>query len=295
MTDPRRAALRAPAVAWPTVLLALLVPLAWLATLALGASGRLPLPAAVALASALAYLSFTPLHDATHRAVVRRRWLNDLLGRIAGVPLLAPFPAFRVMHLDHHKHVNEEEADPDLWSGSGPSLLLPLRWATQDLHYYARFFRERERFSRAEQVEIVALVGAQVAAGVAAFASGQGLLFLLLVLLPARLATAALAFAFDYLPHRPHRTPAREDRFRATHILRGRWLTLPLMGQNYHLVHHLYPAVPFYGYGKVWHLYRDDLLAQGAREVPLWGRELPGVSAGSAPTPTSSQKELARA
>ena len=82
---------------------------------------------------------------------------------------------------------------------------------------------------------------------------------------------ALLAFAFDYLPHRPHLIPARADRFRATHIISGRWLTLPLCCQNYHLVHHLYPAVPFYGYGRVWHDQRDELLARGAREVPLLG------------------------
>ena len=94
---------------------------------------------------------------------------------------------------------------------------------------------------------------------------------LVVVLLPARLATAALAFAFDYLPHRPHETPAQEDRYRASHVFRERWLTLPLCGQNYHLVHHLYPAVPFYRYGAVWFDQREALLLKGASERGLFG------------------------
>ena len=72
-------------------------------------------------------------------------------------------------------------------------MLLPSsRWLTQDLHYYARFFRERERFSPLEQAEIVTFVGGR-RPGPLACASGHGLLFLLLVLLPARLAIAATA------------------------------------------------------------------------------------------------------
>ena len=77
--------------------------------------------------------------------------------------------------------------------------------------------------------------------------------------LPSRLAIATLAFAFDWLPHRPHVVTAREDRMRATLIIEGRlwcWLTF---GQSLHLVHHLYPGVPFYRYATVW---RERVKAQ---------------------------------
>lgn len=41
--------------------------------------------------------------------------------------------------------------------------------------------------------------------------------------------------------------------FQATTIRRGwEWLLTPLMVyQNYHLIHHLYPTIPFYNYLKV--------------------------------------------
>jgi fatty acid desaturase len=265
------ALLRAPRVAWPTIALGFLATGSWLAVLGLTLSGELPLWLALPLATVSAYAAFTPMHDSAHRSVGRARWLNEAVGRLAGLPLLAPFPAFRFMHLEHHKHANEADADPDHWSGRGPRLLLPLRWLTQDLHYYARFFADRQRFSGAEQAEVVGGVALQVAAVAGLCALGQVGVALCCVLLPARLATGMLAFAFDYLPHRPHLIPARADRFRATHIIAGRWWTVPLCCQNYHLVHHLYPAVPFYGYGRVWWDQREELLAQGAREVPLLG------------------------
>lgn len=268
---PNRALLRTPQVAWPTILLGLAVLAGWATAVAGAFLGALPLGPAALLATACAYFAFTPMHDAAHRAVGRARWVNEALGRLAGLPLLAPFPAFRVMHLAHHKHTNEVGDDPDLWSGSGPRALLPLRWLTQDLHYYERVIRRPGDLSRAELAEVVLGVAAQVGFGALCVALGSGWTFLWVVLIPARLATAALAFAFDYLPHRPHKTPAREDRYRASHVFREPWLTLPLCGQNYHLVHHLYPAVPFYRYGTVWFDQREALLAKGASERGLFG------------------------
>ena len=51
------------------------------------------------------YLAFTPLHDATHRAVSSNKFLNDLLGTLSGF-LLFPFittPAYRFLHMSHKK------------------------------------------------------------------------------------------------------------------------------------------------------------------------------------------------
>ncbi len=82
--------------------------------------------------------------------------------------------------------------------------------------------------------------------------------------LPARLAILLLAFSFDDLPHRPHRVTAAEDRFRATRLVDSRVLEVLLVAQNYHLIHHLYPAVPFYRYRQVWVAQQDVLRERGA-------------------------------
>lgn len=267
-----KALLRTPAVAWPTLLLGLAVPIAWLLVVVAAFAGHIPLGVATVVGAVLAYLSFTPMHDASHKSVCRVRGVNEALGRWAGLPLLAPFPAFRAMHLAHHAQTNHPEHDPDFWSGTGPAWQLPLRWLTQDLHYYGRFFRSLDRYSRAEIIESAGGVALQFVGLAVAVALGHGWTFFFAVLLPARLGTAALAFAFDYLPHRPHTTLARDDRFRATHVFRERWLTPLLMGQNYHLVHHLYPGVPFYRYGKVWLDQRERLEARGASEQSVFAR-----------------------
>lgn len=271
--SPRRAApvsLSAPRVAWPSLAVTAVALAGWLGCLALGASGALPWPLAVLGCWAAAYAAFTPLHEAAHRVVSRARWGNELVGRLAGIPLWAPLPAFRYLHLEHHKHTNEPGADPDAWSGGPLRWSLPLRWLTQDLHYYVVYLRAGR--PRAELAETAATFALQAAAMAAALALGYGLELLLFGLLPSRLAIATLAFAFDWVPHRPHVVTAKQDRMRATLAIEGRlwcWLTF---GQSLHLVHHLYPGVPFYRYATVWHArvkaqlaaYRAQRAAEGA-------------------------------
>jgi fatty acid desaturase len=247
MSTGRRPSLSAPRAAWPT--LAVLAGALALWAYAIALVGTDP-ALGVALATAGAYIAFTPLHEAAHRSLARARWVNEVAGRVAGVPLFGPFAAVRYIHLEHHKHTNDPVADPDHWSGRGPAWALPLRWLTQDLHYYAVFLRRAR--PRREVIEVAGTLIAFVALAIALAALGYGREVVLGWLVPARLAIGVLAFAFDYLPHRPHQVTAKEDRMRATSAFEGRVVYVASLGQSLHLVHHLYPGVPFYRYARVW-------------------------------------------
>jgi fatty acid desaturase len=250
--EGRASLLTAPRVAWPTLALFSGAMLVWATGVGLGFTRRLPAPAAVALASLGAYAAFTPLHEAAHRSIARARWVSEVVGRLAAVPFLGAFPAVRYFHLEHHKHTNDGERDPDIWSGRGPRWMLPFRWLTQDLRYYALYacrFRARPTRERRE----VALTTAILAVfSLSLVLSGHGRDAFVYVVVPARLAVAFLAFAFDWLPHRPHHVAARVDRHAATGAMEGRFLYVALLGQSLHLVHHLFPGVPFYRYAPVW-------------------------------------------
>lgn len=244
--------LQSPRIAWPTLLVLALAFSSSASAIVLGTTRAAPPALAVLLAAFGAYAAFTPLHEAAHRSIARARWVNEILGRLAAVLLIGPFPAVRYFHLEHHKHTNDPDADPDHYSGRGPRWALPLRWLTQDLHYYVLYVRRFRSRPKSERIEAAATVGAFVLVLAYVVARGYGREALLFWILPARLAIGALAFAFDWLPHRPHTTTAKLDRFGATHAREGVLLFALLFGQSLHLVHHLYPAVPFYRYGKVW-------------------------------------------
>lgn len=268
-------------MAWPTLVLSLVVTSLWLGSTVLALTGAIPMGLAVLLNIVAAFGAFTPMHDASHRSVSSTPTVNAVVGRLSSLLLLAPFPAFRWVHLEHHKHTNEPEHDPDYWSGKGPTWMLPLRWLSQDLHYYVLYFEALDRRPVRERREVLSSLVLFYGAAVALALAGYLIPVVLLWLVPARLATAMLAFSFDYLPHRPHRITSKQDRYRATHILADPWLTPLFLYQNYHLIHHLYPGVPFYRYARVFDAQQAELVAKGAAVKRLFG---------SSPEPGSPQQ-----
>lgn len=261
-TTLEREVMKTPEVAWPT--------LAATAGAAAAVFAGLHLQSFL-LAALGAFYAFTPIHDASHGSVGRGRALNAWTGRIAGLLMGGSFVAFRYMHLEHHRFTNEGmEKDPDHWSGEGPWFLLPLRWSTQESRYYWLWVRRWPTRPAGERREFILnhLALLAFAAGLAAVYGVEVVLGYWI--LPGRAAVAALALFNDYLPHRPHSVAQKDDRFRATHALTDPLLTPLLLWQNLHVIHHLYPGIPFYRYGKVWRAQRGELLSRGTREIRLF-------------------------
>jgi beta-carotene hydroxylase len=95
-----------------------------------------------------------------------------------------------------------------------------------------------------------------------AIATGWWRPLLVCWLLPATAALVWLAFAFDFLPHYPYDS---RGRYYDTRMYPGRVLNVLLLGQNYHLIHHLWTTIPWYRYQTVFGSIRDELAARGAR------------------------------
>ena len=249
---------RRPKIAWPTVMLLVAAfAIFGLSTFAY-VEGALSLFWAILFNTTAAYISFTPAHDASHNAVSTNRHLNQWVGRIA-TALLSPVPffrTFRYVHMQHHRFANDETKDPDVYVGSGPRWLLPFKWATLDLNYFYYYlkpsvFMERPESERREMY-LAFLFGVLVFTAVTLM--GWLDYYLLLFFIPTRITVIFLALTFDFLPHYPHHAHAKDEPFRCTSNRVGmEWLLTPiLLFQNYHLVHNLYPTVPFYRYLKVW-------------------------------------------
>lgn len=269
-----------PAVAWPTIALTVASLVAWIGAAWAGTIGLVSGPLAVLLCAVAIFLLFTPMHEACHNAVVpKSRCANDALGLLASLPFTCQYRTFRMLHLAHHAHLNDPARDPDHWSGEGRQLLLPLRWATVFLHYFAFALErahdraepayERERWRQVADTDIGLVYPGVTTALWWAFEAGAVWYWLA----PFVCSTCYLMYVFDYLPHRPHLE--RHDVYRATATTTGApsWLlTVLLLSQNMHNVHHLAPSVPFFKYGAVWSLCREELLRRGTRQLPwvLW-------------------------
>jgi fatty acid desaturase len=219
-----------------------------------------------------AFLMFSVSHEGAHGALSSSRAITLLLGRVATI-FFAPqagFQTFRFIHMQHHRFTNEADGrDPDLYTHSGPRWQLPLRWFTVDLHYMIFYYRVLSTRPRGERLELYATWLFTIALATVSIATGHAREWFYLYLLPQRMAVGLLAFSFDYLPHvgLEHFT-AESDRYKATRNVLGRdaLLGLLLQGQNYHLIHHLHPRLPFHRLRTTW---RTNESAYRAREPSL--------------------------
>ena len=238
---------------------------AFVATLAGSLSylwGTVPAGAAIALGVLARYLGFTVMHAAAHRAAHRDRRTNELLGWLPAVALTVTLPMFRSVHTKHHSSTNRPEVDPDMDVGRSPGWLRPV-WLLSPLWTYrSRYYGQGWARTDADRRAQVVLDIATVSGILAAVATGHGLDLLVVVVVPLVLSLALLTLAFDYVPHWPYDST---ERFHDTRALPSRALNVVLLGQNYHLVHHLWNTVPWYRYQQVYRETYDGLAAAGAR------------------------------
>jgi fatty acid desaturase len=260
------------ALAWPTALLFLGGVGLWLASSAAYLGDVWPWPVSTFLNWVAAFMLFTVMHDASHRSVSKNEHVSTWLGRVSAFFLVpnAGFRLFRFVHMQHHRFTQQDDAsDPDYYSSHAPRWQLPLRWATQDLGYFRFYLPKWRSRPRGEKAELLVTLALFVAVSAAAFAAGYAFEWLVLWILPSRLAILSLGFAFDWLPHHDLAPPGKPpDQFKATRNRVGlEWLMSPAMlYQNYHLVHHLHPLIPFYRYIAVWRRNEEAYLE---REPPL--------------------------
>ncbi len=274
--DPREPV---PLLAHPTVWLFFGGMALWFGSTALALTETWPLALSIACNTVASFMLFTVSHEASHSTISSRPAVNTWFGRLATL-LFAPHASFgvwRFVHMQHHRFTNHTDgSDPDHYTNGGPALLRPLRWITVDLQYIPFYLRRIRTRPRSELVELVVTLALLIAAGIAIVVAGYGVELLLLYFLPIRLSILLLGWAFDYLPHHELTATPQEDRYRTTRNRIGleRLVTPLLLYQNYHLVHHLHPVVPFYRYIAVWRRNEDAYLAGDPALSDVRGRPL---------------------
>ncbi len=159
--------------------------------------------------------------------------------------------------MQHHAHVNDPENDPDHFvSTGGPLWLIAARF-----FYHEIYFFQRRLWRKWELLEW--FLG-RMTVGLLVFAAVQfdflGYLFNYWFS-PALVVGIALGLFFDYLPHRPFE---ERDRWKNARVYPSRLLNFLIMGQNYHLIHHLWPSIPWYRYKPAYEVMKPLLDAKGS-------------------------------
>jgi len=203
------------------------------------------------------YVLGTVIHDASHGVAHRNRTVNAAIGHVSAVLQGFVYPVFTRVHMQHHANVNDPENDPDHFvSTGGPLWLIAVRF-----FYHEIFFFQRRLWRKYELVEWAisrAILLSVVLAGCQFGFIGYILNFWFV---PAAIMGLALGLFFDYLPHRPFKETTR---WKNARVYPSWLLNILLLGQNYHLVHHLWPSVPWYNYQKAYYQMKPQLDAHDA-------------------------------
>ncbi len=206
------------------------------------------------------HLAGTVIHDASHNAAHRDKIVNAFLGHGSALILGFAFPVFTRVHIQHHANVNDPENDPDHFvSTGGPLWLIAARF-----FYHEIFFFKRRLWRKYELLEW--FLSRLFVATMVYFSLQYGFFDYIINywFSSALVVGLALGLFFDYLPHRPFQ---ERNRWKNARVYPSPILNLMIMGQNYHLIHHLWPSIPWYKYQPAYYATKHLLDAKGSPQT----------------------------
>jgi beta-carotene hydroxylase len=252
--------LGAPGTFNPTLLL-LLISIGLLGGSTLGYFyGGLPDWPAFTLNVIALHLAGTVIHDASHNVAHKDRIINAAMGHASALILGFAYPVFARVHMQHHANVNDPKNDPDHFVSTwGPLWLIAPRF------FYHEFFFFQRRLWR--KFELLEWFLSRLAMGcVVWFAAAHDHLGYVMNFwfTPALVVGLALGLFFDYLPHRPFH---ERSRWKNARVYPNAWLNVLILGQNYHLIHHLWPSIPWYKVQPAYYAVKPLLDAKGSPQT----------------------------
>ena len=243
-----------PAVALPTVGLLMLSLAGLVGSTVLHINSWLPLFGAITINVISMYLLYTVVHEALHRTISTCSATNEWLGRIA-LFILQPLLALsytRLLHTQHHRFTNTIK-DPEFRVEKNTQWASVAKWMGLGITFFPKPAPvARKVIDKKEVLGTLTLSGLLF---ILCLVYGVLWETFLLWLLPSRVALGLTIYVFSYLPHCTKLSVQHSCRLKDPHKL----ITIFSICQNYHAVHHIYPAIPFYRYHAVW-LARLDYL-----------------------------------
>lgn len=224
----------------------------WLALWPLVFMGIIPLWLGFIIATANITLSYLPSHEAQHDIIAKPgtklRWLNQLVGHVSTIPLVLPYQVAKITHMDHHKHANDPDLDPDYSThADGPlhaiwkSIYNRQPRANGGFNAYGDLLNRKGR----TDVILVSVAYQLVHFGILFALAWSGYAFeaALLWWLPRHIGLTYIQYYLSWAPHNPGLS---KGRYRDTRSFRSILGNIGSLGMQYHIIHHLHPRIPLY-------------------------------------------------
>ncbi|WP_157706117.1 fatty acid desaturase [Roseovarius faecimaris] len=220
------------------------------------------------------YGIYTVVHEAVHANISSRsknlRWVDTVAGMIACVPLWLLYHQHRRQHMEHHTHTNED-VDPDIYARGSFSVWIFIKLPQALINYFnpVQHYRDCLRFgcTKREIIYTFVIFTAYAAVLLGLLAAGYWKEVLLLWFIPWWIGQTVMLTFFTWTPHHDH---TETGRYRNTRVSLFPGANVLLQGQNYHLIHHMVPSVPYYRYKPVFDEMRPLLDQNDVRIEGIW-------------------------
>ena len=224
----------------------------WLALWPLVLTGTLPIWIACPIAFLNISWCYLPSHEAQHDIYARPgeklRWLNELIGHVSVIPLVSSYRVLKMTHMEHHKHTNDPDLDPDYDTHAPNALAVILKsfkMRNPRSESNASYERTLDRLdpdeARLAKRDGLVIYLSYIAILFAMAASGNALEAWLLWVVPLVFATIYIRFFLAWAPHHPG---YKKGRYRDTRAFKSIFGVIGTMGMTVHIIHHLHPRIP---------------------------------------------------
>lgn len=260
--------------AWPTFWLGIGTIVTIISATLLGLYQLIPLWLAGVINFCGFCAGYTVGHEVIHNNLIGHRrdlsWLNTFFGTLFFSVPFHSYSMHRFIHLRHHAYTNHPVKDPDMWINGRNIFELCLKLATHYPHYTYFAFKATRGVANRRTFLVKSMLEQLIPIIIAcAFMfSGFAMETILLWIIPSILVYPTLALILDWIPHHDlgEGTPFDTSRVvGAPQGVMGKLFNWLYLYQNYHLIHHLYPRVPFYRYEQIYETCEPPLRAAGAK------------------------------
>lgn len=238
--------------------------------------GVIPLWVGFLIACVNVSISYLPSHEAQHSNFAKvghpLRWLNELIGSTSTIPLVFPYRVLRLTHMKHHAHTNDPEMDPDYqnkadgwWHAIWTNIQNRQPGAPDSYGKALEKMGDTPEVRMAIYEAIVWRLG-HVAILIALAWNGFALEAFFLWFLPKHIGSTHIILFLSWAPHVPFEKLGRYENTRAWRSKLGNIFS---QGMQYHIIHHLHPAIPLFRNGAAYWEMRDILTARGIQNDGL--------------------------
>jgi len=254
--------------AWRTLVLAIVVVTAYTAITLFFLLDRMSLTLGILAASGIYYVAYTVFHEAVHGNINGEsrslRWINDTVGYAIGQILCVSFCAHKEQHLRNHNHRNEPSHQERVGLVRDAIAVAKLQYRD----FFTQNWLSSASIERKKVIIEIALMIFLRGVLIVIYTPLETAIFFIGYLV---FGTLILIFLFIWLVH-PSAKNAHTYQNTITFIFPKpihKLLTWLWLFQNYHIIHHLFPRVPFYKYQSMFHEIEPNLIEMKVAIVRL--------------------------